>query len=276
MGGLGNQLFQIFATISYGITKHKQFKFLNIETLGGGNTTVRHTYWTSFLSSLKPFLINELPKNIKVIREKEFSYNDLEIDEFSQDDIMIFGYFQSYKYFQYQFNMLTRIINLEKKKIELKTKLEVTDEYLRDKISMHFRIGDYKLLPNYYPLATYEYYERSLKHILDKTGKSNFTILYFCEDIDVEDVLIIINKLRHVYPSCQFIRGESSLADWEQMLLMSLCQHNIIPNSSFSWWAAYFNTNSKKIVCYPSIWFGPTIGHNTKDLCPPEWIKIDV
>jgi hypothetical protein len=276
MGGLGNQLFQIFTTISYGITKHKQFKFLNIQTLGRGSTTTRHTYWFTFLSSLKPFLVTELPKDIKIIREKEFAYNDLEVHEFSQDDVMIFGYFQSYKYFQYQFSMLTRIINLEKNKMELKIKLELKDDYFTDKISMHFRIGDYKNIQHVHPIASYEYYEGALKQSLDKTGKSDFTILYFCEDIDIEDVQVIINKLTDTFPSCQFTRGNSSLADWEQMLLMSLCQHNIIANSSFSWWGAYFNSNRKKIVCYPSLWFGPTVGHNTKDLCPPDWIKISV
>jgi len=277
MGGLGNQLFQIFATISYGITKHKQFKFLNSETLGGNGCTLRYTFWNSFLSSLKPFLVTELPQDIKVIREKDFAYNDLEIDEYSQDNIMIFGYFQSYKYFQYQYSMLTRIINLEKNKTELKTKLELTDEYFTDKISMHFRIGDYKSIQYVHPIATYEYYERALKHILDKTGRSDFTILYFCEDVDIEDVLVIINKLIDVFPTCQFVRCITTPIDWEQMLLMSLCRHNIIPNSSFSWWGAYFNSNKEKIVCYPSVWFGPSRPYyNTKDLCPPEWIKIEV
>jgi len=56
---------------------------------------------------------------------------------------------------------------------------------------------------------------------------------------------------------------------------MSCCQHNIIANSSFSWWAAYFNTNPNKIICYPEKWFGPQLSqHNTKDLFPPSWHKI--
>ena len=59
------------------------------------------------------------------------------------------------------------------------------------------------------------------------------------------------------------------------MLLMSLCDHNIIANSSFSWWAAYFNVNPEKIVCYSSQWFGPKCNNSTRDLFPENWIKIE-
>ena len=78
------------------------------------------------------------------------------------------------------------------------------------------------------------------------------------------------------FPEYNFVRGDNSLQDWEQMIYMSCCHHNIIANSSFSWWAAYLNSRSDKIVCYPSVWFGPSANHDTSDLCPPEWIKINL
>jgi len=59
------------------------------------------------------------------------------------------------------------------------------------------------------------------------------------------------------------------------MLMMSLCQHNIIPNSTFSWWGAYFNSNTEKIVCYPDVWFGPAVSKRiVDDLFPESWTKI--
>ena len=85
-----------------------------------------------------------------------------------------------------------------------------------------------------------------------------------------------IDRLEKEFPEYKFIRGENKLEDWEQMLFMSCCHHNIIANSSFSWWAAYFNFWPDKIICYPSIWFGEIARNNTKDLCPPQWNRISV
>ena len=55
------------------------------------------------------------------------------------------------------------------------------------------------------------------------------------------------------------------------MWLMSLCESNIIANSSFSWWGAWLNKNPKKTVIAPSNWFGSSIMHNTADLIPDGW-----
>ena len=56
---------------------------------------------------------------------------------------------------------------------------------------------------------------------------------------------------------------------------VQLGNHNIIANSSFSWWGAYFNTNTDKIVCYPSLWFGQAYSHyNLSDLCPNTWRPV--
>jgi hypothetical protein len=275
MGGLGNQIFEIFATISYAIKSRNEFKFLNVSTLGGGSTTIRNTFWNSFFSRLHPFLIDNIPQPIHVIGEKDFTFNELPVYEMLGSNCLISGYFQSYKYFHEHYQIICRIIGLEKMKENIIEKLNLNDEYLASSVSMHFRIGDYKKIQAYHPLATYEYYRNSLNYIKNRSIGS-YNILYFCEDIDIDDVMLIINRLENEFPQYNFLRGDNRLEDWEQMLFMSCCHHNIIANSSFSWWAAYFNSWSDKIVCYPSVWFGEIANHNTKDLCPPEWNRINV
>ena len=259
MGGLGNQIFQIFATISYAIKSKNRFQFLNLTTLGAGSTTVRYTFWESFFSNMKPFLISELPQPIHVIREKGFPYNELPVREMVNRNVMIY-----------------RILNIDKMKNDIVNNLNLTSEYLENTVSMHFRIGDYKKIQDFHPLATYDYYERSLLYMQITKPNSNFTILYFCEDCDIDDVMVIINKLTINYPLYNFKRGLNTLEDWQQMLLMSCCHHNIIANSSFSWWSAYLNLNKDKIVCYPSVWFGKVANNDTRDLCPPQWVRVNV
>ena len=274
MGGLGNQIFQIFATITYAIKSHNQFKFTNEKTLGGGNTTVRRTYWDSFFHKLKPFTTNEFPL-MNIIREKDFTFNELPLHEMVNNNVMINGYFQSYKYFEENYEIIIRMIGLEKLKTDLLKKMNYESNYLNNSISMHFRIGDYKNIQHFHPIMTKEYYERCLTYIQSIDTNTKFNILYFCEDTDLVEVLEKINYLSAKFPHYNFVRGEKNLEDWQQMLLMSCCHHNVIPNSSFSWWAAYFNSSLDKIVCYPSIWFGPAGPNNTKDLCPPTWTEIE-
>ena len=276
MGGLGNQIFQIFATISYAIKSGNQFKFLNVTTLGGGSSTIRYTFWDTFFTNLRPFLIHEIPP-VHVIPEKSFSFNELPIDEMMNRNILIYGYFQSYKYFQENYNTICRIVGIEKLRERLLSKINLELDSFENTISLHFRIGDYKKIQECHPLATYNYYEQSLNHIKTASNvEKKYTVLFFCEDVDIDDVNESVAKLRAVFPDYTFKRGEKKLKDWEQLILMSCCHHNIIANSSFSWWGAYLNPNQDKIVCYPSLWFGATLNHDTSDLCPPEWIKIEV
>lgn len=272
VGGLGNQLFQIFTTLSYAIRIKERFRFLNSESVGAGITKVRNTYWKNFLYKLNPFLIHEFSKFV-VIRETGFTFNDI-ISEINNNKITnintcLYGYFQSYKYFQNNFEIIYRLLDIQKQKETVIKSYNILN--LENTVSMHFRIGDYKLFPTIYPIMSYEYYEKALSYIQE----NNFIflrILFFCEDEDLEDVNIIIEKLKKKFPDNFFNRASSSLKDWEQMLLMSCCKHNIIANSSFSWWGAYLNSNPGKIVCYPETWF--VNNTDTKDLCPLEWIKI--
>jgi FkbM family methyltransferase len=99
----------------------------------------------------------------------------------------------------------------------------------------------------------------------------------FYERADREAANLILDPLRRAFPACQLIdvADMAPLADWEEMLLMSCCDHHIIANSTFSWWGAYLNDSAVKIVCYPSVWFGPALPLDVRDCAPDSWTKIN-
>ena len=167
------------------------------------------------------------------------------------------------------------MLNIQEQKINVAYSLGDIVLELDNTISVHFRLGDYKLFSHVYPILELSYYEKAMNEIIQKIGtNTKFNVIYFCEDHDLIDVLKIVNSLKQRFLKCNFMRCPQHLKDWEQLLLMSSCKHNIIANSTFSWWGAYLNTHEDKIVCYPNTWFKESIGHNTQNLCPDEWLRI--
>uniref|UniRef100_A0A6C0CZD0 Glycosyl transferase family 11 n=1 Tax=viral metagenome TaxID=1070528 RepID=A0A6C0CZD0_9ZZZZ len=267
-GGLGNQLFQIFTTIAYALRMKNDFGFEYKKILP--NNTTRYTYWDNFLFSLKKFTFTT-PVYFPRIEEHSFHYNELPMVR-EKDNILLDGYFQSYKYFNDYYPNICDLINIEG------CKGQILNTYnCKEMISLHFRLGDYKKYPDYHPILPYEYYKNSIQYVIKCEKNDALYILYFCEKEDFSDVSVHIDRLKTEFPKCVFIKGGELVTDWEQMLMMSCCKHNIIANSTFSWWSAYFNTNSTKIVCYPNIWFGPRLSHNIlNDLFPNDWVKINI
>jgi len=276
MGGLGNQLFQIFTTISYAIKANNDYCFLNVKTLGGGGCTQRFTFWDTLFQKIKPVLKEELPQ-MAVIKEEGFAFKELPISILKNRDVCIHGYFQSYKYIQEHFQLICKILEINKFKKQVVEKSGISKEVLNKTISMHFRLGDYKQHTYFHPIMPSKYYLNSLTYIQSIYPEEAFQVLYFCEEEDIESVeKTTIEQCKKQFPKYEFTLASSKMEDWEQMILMSECKHHIIANSSFSWWGAYFNKQTDKIVCYPSLWFQPTGNINTSDLCPPTWTKIEV
>jgi hypothetical protein len=282
-GGLGNQLFQIFTTIAYALKNSTSFFFLNNYQLGNGvnGSTIRYTYWETFLKELKPFLKNMSDiHDLLLIKEKEFNYNELPVFLDNSKANLLVGYFQTPLYFEKYKEMIYKILKLDLKKMVVKNKVRI-DFDNRDIISMHFRLGDYKQYPDIYHILNESYYINAISLIIEEINSYNRiqkekTILYFCEVDDLKDVEHKIENIKKKFPSLKFNRVNALLEDWEQMLLMSLCKYNIIANSTFSWWGAYLNNYPEKVVCYPKEWFISKVGYDTRDLFPNEWIPIDL
>jgi hypothetical protein len=286
MGGLGNQLFQIFTIMALSIKLKRSFIFPNKKLTGDKRQDI---YWDTLFTELKKntfdFSINKL--RLPMYKENTFHYND-EMHKHplvtsSLNGVVLFGYFQSYKYFEKETSQIIKYMKLNEKKQNMKSILNSICGNKRA-ISLHFRLGDYKSLVREYTPLGLDYYENSILYILKMLGHDTATttttpsehiVLYFCEDDDFMEVEPNINQLRIRFPSIAFHRALNNIEDWQSMLLMSCCDHNIIANSTFSWWSAYLNTNPNKIICYPDNWFGPALPtHTTNDLCPPSWTKI--
>lgn len=278
MGGLGNQLFQIFTCIAYSLREQRTFIFPYSETLKTGIS--RNTYWDSMLQSLKQYTTlghhtytNQTILTFPAYKEPMYTYNF--IKPFTQDNILLYGYFQSYKYFIIEWEKIQSFVNFSHFQDDLQSRYsDIFKNNNTSIVSMHFRLGDYLQSQDYHPIMPYEYYYNALCHVKNNRSNKIITCLYFCEQQDNDSVMNIINKLENQIPSILFIKASDDLHDWEQMILMSCCNDNIMANSTFSWWGAFLNKNKNPIICYPEKWFGPKLSHNTRDLFLINWQQI--
>lgn len=292
MGGLGNQLFQIMTTISYAIRNKCVFLFpYDTKVMN------RYTYWDSFLSNLKQFTTNNIKskfKNMDLYYFPKYSepvFHYVPIPNFEKS-YLLDGYFQSFKYFDSEKTSIFKMIRLEENRQSVKSEFShyfANDNLSSDNssrkdvlISMHFRLGDYKTLPNFHPVLPIHYYQKALECLLLKLDIKNentkIKILYCCEQNDNDIVLKNIHYLKNSFTnySLEFVKVNDDICDWKQMIIMSLCDHHIIANSTFSWWSAYFNSYNDKIVCYPSLWFGVSLRSKlVHDMYPSNWTRID-
>jgi len=204
------------------------------------------------------------------------------------------GYFQSYKYFEKYYREIYDAIDIDYHKQSICKRYPRKYENM---ISMHFRLGDYKNIQDKHPILPYKYYKDALEYIIASEKHNrvednalihnhyhHLSVLYFCEMEDIKCVDTIIGILRKKYPHIHFIHASKDTSsnasngnhseDWEQMLMMSLCKHNIIANSSFSWWGAHLNGNTDKIVIAPKQWLKSAELNSIVKIHNPSWIKL--
>jgi hypothetical protein len=290
---LGNQLFQIFTAIATALRNNDTFFFLKYDTLGGNPGHQRHTYWNTLFKGLSDYLKPLDESSTKEIEslpswhERGFTFSPVPTDT-NNITLRLTGYFQNEKYFKDKYVEITRMLQLTEQKTEVlelykneqwATHLIGNTRKRHTLVSTHFRIGDYTATVDIHPVMTVVYYHQAISHILQETRSTlndGISFLVFYDPCDKMIVEPMIDELKKRFePNIEFIFIEDTIPDWQQIILMSLCDHNIIANSTFSWWGAYFNDNPNKIVCYPSVWFGPVLNyHDTSDLCLKTWHKI--
>ena len=174
-----------------------------------------------------------------------------------QGDAYLQGWFQNEKYFKsYRDIIINEFVPVNKVKPDKDIQDLIENE---ETVSVHIRRGDYKSIGYTLPV---KYYTKAIDYIASKTDKPYF--LFFSDDIDwVKENMQI--------PDRRFFVSGDSYKDYEQMMLMSRCSHNIIANSTFSWWGAWLNRNSDKIVTAPRMWM------RLKDplsIVPKDWVVI--
>lgn len=284
IGGLGNQMFQYAAgrraayvnntSLKLDITGYENqlditprkymLHIFNIQENFASESEINKLKKNSFI--WKVFRkISPVFQNYSYIKEKHnyFNPNILNIS----DNSYLEGYWGSEKYF-------SDIEDIIRKDFTPKNKPDkATIELIQrikncNSVSVHVRRSDYvmdKKTHDFHGVCGLGYYKKSILLITKKVTNPSFFI--FSDDPNWCKV-----NLRLQSPTI-YVTHNLGNKDYEDMRLMSTCKHNIIANSSFSWWGAWLNKNKDKIVIAPKKWFKDKLT-DTKDLIPKSWMKI--
>jgi hypothetical protein len=286
IGGLGNQMFQYAVgralSLEYGqplrldvagfagYDLHQGFELQRIFLCSAKVATeaeVRDILGWQFASGIRRFLL--LPA-MAAFRCKGFVVEP-SLDYWPEimrvpADSYLTGYWQSEKYFHHISEVIRRDFTFKSPLSDINA--EIASQLVNlNGVSVHVRRGDYASNPKttaMHGLCSLDYYQASLRYIAERVD--NPYVFIFSDDIAWAK-----NNLEVNFP-CRYISHNQGIESYNDMHLMSLCQHQIIANSSFSWWGAWLNVNPDKIVIAPKKWFSKEI--NTQDLIPQGWVRL--
>jgi hypothetical protein len=288
-GGMGNQMFQ------YALGKHMAIKnntFLKLDTSEfekklGRNVTPRQysLFYFNFLSQfatkqevslfigsrskLRTLIgvINKKRTNKKYIKESNFKFKPSILKQ--GPEVYLDGYWQSEKYFSaVKETIKNDLAFTDETIIQMKSNVELSKAIKNieknNSVSIHIRRGDYvynSVVKRRHGVCNLSYYYKAINLINSRINDP----FYF---IFTDDPEWVRNNLKINKPFLIFDKNK----DFEDFYLMKLCKYNIIANSSFSWWAAWLNENSKKMILAPRKWCNDSI--DISDLIPVEWELI--
>ncbi len=290
-GGLGNQLFQFSAAYALAL-KNKDTLKLDLSALN--NPTLKHTYRKPDILEFKGISVFEkaTPVEIKKFRNPYGFFSKLTrvinkklLKKYYHDwhpeimdlkgNIYLEGYFQAEHYFKDIYIQLINILRLNDQQI--KNSWDVSQIILNKKnsVSIHIRRGDYISNPKakyFHDVCSKEYFYKAIDYLENEIGDIN--LLVFSDEIKW-----VRNNMKWksgtVFVSDLKGRDGNALTGPEELLLMSSCQHNIISNSTFSWWSAYLNQNKNKKIVAPNLWNrSPYLRH--ENILPDSWIRLSI
>jgi hypothetical protein len=271
-GGMGNQMFQ-YAVGRQLSVKNRCPLYLDCSELLNTDTrnTIRHFALDVFHLShqqVPPVRNGWMGKicdrfsRVRVINEPDFSFHPWVLQ--SKGKLQLNGYWQNQNYFNNIAATIRQDFTIRHEPDErIKGLLRQINETAS--VSLHIRRGDYvhnSATNQFHGVCPEGYYRQAIASLKEKCIAPHFYI--FSDDIEWAKTNFLI------YDPHTFVSGNTGEKSVEDLRLMAACRHNIIANSSFSWWAGWLNTNPQKIVIAPKQWFRtvPT------DIVPETWIKL--
>lgn len=286
-GGIGNQLFQYALGRQLSLKNNTELFF----DICAFRTYKWHKYSLDLFSIEEKFFTRNF-KNRILLRyytytqqsKQHYKRFKLTEDTFKPFDSNILnagkntyldGYWQSEKYFIQNKHIIINDLIIKRELNGINKEISATLNACNS-VSIHIRRGNYvsnSEVNNTHGTCDSNYYDKSIKYIIHRVQNPHFFI--FSDEIEWAKSNFKINYPHTFIDSNIGYDGENYQDDKnvDDLRLMSLCKHNIIANSSFSWWGAWLNQNPEKIVVAPKKWFNDeTI--DTSDLIPENWIKI--
>jgi len=213
----------------------------------------------TFYTKLYRQAIKLIPRNKRrYFKEKEWWVYDSDLFD-ATSNVYLDGYWQDYKYFQ---DIPAKVLEELTLKEAYQTLYKKEIEENEVSVSIHIRRGDY-VADGLFAVQPIEYYKSAINIIKEKVINPTFYI--FSDDLNWAKDNLNFNA------ATTYIEGQSDYIDLD---LMSKCRHNIIANSSFSWWAAMLNKNVDKTVIAPSKWVLQEDINKRIELAFPNWIKV--
>lgn len=256
--GLGNQLFQYAAARSFAFTHGQKLILDNRSFLGNSYRKPRLSYFQTgaFLNlpayPLAYHLVDFLTsKSITLIKEHQWWELQYFPEAINSKNILLKGGFGSFRYFSNHTNIIQNELRLKEKfKHRIKDKLKELKGC--NSVAIHIRKGDYidsSEAKKIFAELGIAYYQKAIEHINEKVDNPIFFI--FSNDMNwVKNYFSPAINVKLV-----FISSENNWEDYEEFEMMRNCKHQIIGNSTFSWWAAFLNSNPDKIIIQPKQWY---------------------
>lgn len=263
--GLGNQMFQYAAGLALA-EKHKTTLKLDVSWFRQYEGMADHNrYGLSCFNICEQFATEE---EVSLSQEKHSAPSSSYYKDFEAlpNGAFISGYFQAPHFFA----PIEPLLRLHYSfKYSLSAPAQNMSGIIRaasPSVFLCFRRGDYTSnYQNSLGVLGWDFYLAALDLLKSKIG--NFTAFIFSDDIDA------IKSENRTAVSCVYVDAKIASTAFDQLHLMSLCDHAIIANSTFAWWGAWLIENPEKIVIAPDPWF---VGKEFSqlDIVPPSWLRI--